>query len=245
MKLFSLNIWGGHVFDPLMNFVNQHKNTDIFCLQEVYHRAKNMASDEDRTVCLDILDQLHQQLPQHTPYFRPVVNNSYGVAMLVRNTIEVIEEGEIPIYTNPTYSGIGPAHSRILQYLHCQSNGTQYLIVNIHGLWNGKGKLDSPDRIQQSTNIANFINKYTLPKIICGDFNLRPETQSLQMLETNLINLIKTHGITSTRTSFYPKPERFADYVLISPEITISKFAVLPDEVSDHSALYVALANDG
>lgn len=37
MKLVSLNVWAGRVFDPLMNFVSEHaRDTDIFCFQEVF-----------------------------------------------------------------------------------------------------------------------------------------------------------------------------------------------------------------
>ena len=41
MKLITLNIWGGHVRNPLMEFVSSHSDIDIFCLQEVYHNAKD------------------------------------------------------------------------------------------------------------------------------------------------------------------------------------------------------------
>ncbi len=54
-----------------------------------------------------------------------------------------------------------------------------------------------------------------------------------------LRNLIKEYGITSTRTSFYTKPEKFADYMLVSPGVEVKDFKVLPDEVSDHSPLYL------
>lgn len=37
MKLISLNTWGGHLFEPLMEFIkSEAKTTDIFCFQEVY-----------------------------------------------------------------------------------------------------------------------------------------------------------------------------------------------------------------
>lgn len=56
---------------------------------------------------------------------------------------------------------------------------------------------------------------------------------------TGLRNLIKEHGITSTRTSLYTKEEKFADYVLIGPGIQVTNFEVLPDEVSDHAPLRI------
>lgn len=33
LKLITLNIWGGHVEKPLLDFINAHQDVDIFCLQ--------------------------------------------------------------------------------------------------------------------------------------------------------------------------------------------------------------------
>ena len=52
-------------------------------------------------------------------------------------------------------------------------------------------------------------------------------------------NLIKEYRITSTRSHFYESDVRFADYVLVSPEIKVRDFRVLDDVVSDHLPLYV------
>ena len=58
------------------------------------------------------------------------------------------------------------------------------------------------------------------------------------MLEAaGLRNLIAEFGVASTRTSLYTGPERFADYVFVSPGVDVSAFRALPDEVSDHAPL--------
>ena len=54
-------------------------------------------------------------------------------------------------------------------------------------------------------------------------------------------NLIKEYGITSTRTSFYEKENKFADHAFVSSDIEVVDFKVLPDEVSDHAALYLEI----
>ena len=77
------------------------------------------------------------------------------------------------------------------------------------------------------------------PALICGDFNLRPDTESLKIIAKGMNNLIHMHNITSTRTGLYPKDERFADYILTDPKITVHHFKVLQDEVSDHSPLLI------
>ncbi|MBL4818049.1 MAG: endonuclease/exonuclease/phosphatase family protein [Deltaproteobacteria bacterium] len=240
MRLITLNIWGGHIREPLIEFIKSRKDTDIFCLQEVYHEApESICTLDDFEVSLKIFSEMHEFLPDHVPFFRPVLANSYGIGMLVHKRLDVVGEGEVGIHHNPNCIGRGPAHSRKLQWLRCRSANQDYAVMNVHGSWNGRGKTDSPERIAQSKSIREFMDTLQMPKVLCGDFNLRPDTQSMEILETGMTNLIKTHQIKSTRTSFYDKEEGFADYVLTSPEIMVKHFEVLQDEVSDHAPLLV------
>jgi endonuclease/exonuclease/phosphatase family metal-dependent hydrolase len=88
--------------------------------------------------------------------------------------------------------------------------------------------------------IVNFMNLFDCPKILMGDFNLLPDTESIKIIEAaGLRNLIKEFGITETRTELYKKKLRFADYAFVSPEIKVKDFKVLPDVVSDHSPQYL------
>ena len=103
------------------------------------------------------------------------------------------------------------------------------------------GKTDTEERILQSKHIRDFIKRQNEQTILVGDFNLSPDTESLAIVEEGLRNLVKEYGVTSTRTSFYKKEEKFADYALASPDVNIVDFKVLPDEVSDHAPLYLEI----
>lgn len=241
MKLITLNIWGGHVRGKLLEFIKNHQDIDIFCFQEVYHKAQSKISDEERQVSLNIFAELETQLPTHRSFFRPVVNDIYGIGMFVKQEVDVLKEGEVNIHHNPNYQGIGPTHSRILQWLQCRFDNKVHTIMNIHGLWNGMGKTDSPERISQSQKIREFVDTIDTPKVLCGDFNLRPDTESMKIIEQGMNNLVQTYNITSTRTSFYPKAEKFADYVLTS-NVAIIDFKVMNHEVSDHAPLFLEFA---
>src|SRR5690606_28305020 len=129
MRLITLNIWGGHVREPLHQFISSHQDIDIFCFQEVYHNAKEKISTEDRMVSLNIFSELQHLLPQHTGYFRPIVDNIYGMSIFIKNKIEVLEEGDHLIHPNPTYPGRGPTHSRILQWVKCRIDEEIYSII--------------------------------------------------------------------------------------------------------------------
>lgn len=241
MKLMTLNIWGGHVRNPLLQFIEFHRETEIFCFQEVYHQAPAKISDDDKTVSLNIFSELQVLLPDHKPFFRPVVDQIYGIGMFVKKTIPVLEEGEILIHENPAYQGLGPTHSRNLQWIKCQFDEKTYFVMNVHGLWNGKGKTDCPERLAQSQKIKAFMDTIDSSKILCGDLNLRPDTESIKIIEQGMHNLIRNFNIQSTRTSLYPKVERFADYIFTSKDMNIEHFEVLNDEVSDHAPLLLKL----
>jgi endonuclease/exonuclease/phosphatase family metal-dependent hydrolase len=87
------------------------------------------------------------------------------------------------------------------------------------------------------------LQRLKAPFIVCGDFNLRPDTESLKQIETSvpgIKNWISLTGAVSTRSQYYPKPEKFADYIFTSPGIEVCRFEVLSgeqDQISDHLPL--------
>ncbi len=225
--------------EALLEFVKSHQDIDVFCLQEVYSNASRRVSDDSPVVRLNILEELTSLLPDHRVYFEPVVGQKYGLAIFVRKTIDVVDEGGFKIHDNPKYNGWGPGHSRKLQWMACRYNNQLFYILNVHGLWNGKGKKDSPSRLAQSMKIKHFMSHLKAPIILCGDFNLRPDTESLKIVGGGMNDLIQKYHVTSTRTSFYPKTERYADYVFTSSTVEVKKFEVMKEEVSDHTPLLV------
>jgi endonuclease/exonuclease/phosphatase family metal-dependent hydrolase len=250
MKLLTLNIWGGHVLEPLLHFIKRQQDIDILCLQEVYHDAIDRFSNDDRSACLNIFSTLQTLLPNHESFFRPVIGkasgNAYGICTFVKREIAILDEGDVCIHHNPDYpvdapKRLGPQHSRNLQWVMCKKDNAPFTVINVHGLWNGQGKSDTPERLAQAHVIRNFTDAITTPKILCGDFNLRPETQSLAIIQKGMHNLIEKYHIATTRTHLYSKCQQqpFADYVFTSSQIAIHHFEVLPDVVSDHAPLFL------
>ncbi len=82
-----------------------------------------------------------------------------------------------------------------------------------------------------------FVRSIEHRKILCGDFNLRPDTKSMSILERELKNLIKDYKITSTRSKLYTKEEKYADYILTSHDLKLINFKILDEVVSDHLPL--------
>ncbi len=239
LKLMTLNIWGGHVEDKLLDFIVRYKDINVFCLQEVYKNAKEQISTEDRSLSLNIYSEIQGILKNHNGYFSPVVDGVYGLATFIKKDIKVKKHGQVKIHDNPNYIGKGPTHSRIMQHYDLEYRNTEFAVLNVHGLWNGQGKIDSLERITQSSKIKDFVNILDKPLILCGDFNLTPETKSLAIIQEDLIDLVVKNNILSTRTNLYSGKEQYADYIFCSQEIKILDFSVLPDIVSDHCPLLI------
>lgn len=262
MKIVFLNIWGGKVFDPLMEFVKQSaSDTDFFCFQEIFD------SPEAREVSwggrANVLAELIGALPDFTAYFAPAVKGfdgdnrvdfelSLGIAIFSRKAVKVNS------YNTFIISGADwgwPQQAtpvcfpHNLQCVGFDRNGQGYTLVNLHGIAYPGSKLDTPERLAQSRKIVEFLKGEEGEKILGGDFNLMPNVESIQMIErAGMRNLIKEFNISTTRSMFsyarYPETDRqyFSDYVFVSPGVGVNDFRVPQISTSDHLPLVLEVA---
>jgi endonuclease/exonuclease/phosphatase family metal-dependent hydrolase len=242
MKIISLNTWSGVVIKPLLDFFEKYNEVDVFCLQEVYNDAVGKDDSHPHLdMKLDLFQRIESQLRDtHVGYFRPAYKDFYGLAIFIKRDVFVMEEGDTIIFENNGSEQRG-MHGRNLQYVRIKYQEQSLLIANVHGLWNGKGKTDTDERLSQSNKIKEFLAIQKEPVVLMGDFNLNPDTKSLLIIAEGLENLIKKYNIKSTRTSFYIKEGKFADYAFVSAQVEVRDFKVLPEEVSDHAALYLEI----
>lgn len=256
MRLLSLNVWAGTLIDPLTDYLKAEADrTDIFCFQEVIEGPEGYG-DIGGGYRADTYTRVKAALPKFIPYYAPAEENvtelltpslvpvSVGQAIFVSSKIRVTEPGTLWV-TDPEMKISAEniyVRPRCMQYLTLQTSQGKLTIGNLHGVIDGGKKGDSPDRTRQFEIIASFFNKIHNSKILCGDFNVRPETKSLGLLEKEMTNLIRKNGIAVTRTHWYPGMEKYgdyiSDYVFVSPDIKIQRFEVPPiTEISDHLPL--------
>lgn len=243
MKIVSLNTWGGRLGKPLLDFFVDHREVDVFLLQEVFQDATDKTCWNE--ACRpNLFQELAALMPEYVGIFAPSVVHEWGQAAFVKKSIEVDGHGDVFVHQamDSLDGKDGTAIGRNVQWIRIhQGSGKPFFLLNFHGAWTGIDKNDTPERLEQSKKIIAFLQSLDGQIILCGDFNLNPDTESLQMIvrELGLRNLIAERGISSTRTRFYTKPGKFADYVLLSPEIQVQDFHILPDEVSDHAPLFL------
>ncbi|MGO7259129.1 endonuclease/exonuclease/phosphatase family protein, partial [Rhizobium brockwellii] len=58
--------------------------------------------------------------------------------------------------------------------------------------------------------------------VVCGDFNVLPDSATFTILaRLGLSDLVTGNGLVDTRTSYYLKQGRFADYMLVTPGVKV------------------------
>jgi exonuclease III len=251
MKLVTLNAWGGRQNTVFFDWVKEQSNTaDIFCFQELYSSINPIEPTNINGVLHDVKQRLSETLPNFVCFYREHSYNasekvavdfdlSYGLATFVKKELLefFIDEGDIIINgVNRKGADYSIPTDRNLQYLRLKKNGKVINILNIHGVWIANyGKKDHPSRDDQSENIIKFIKNLDGEVILTGDFNLLPHTIALKSIENiGLRNLITENNITCTRSNLYTKPNKYADYTLISSGINLVNFELPYTEASDH-----------
>jgi endonuclease/exonuclease/phosphatase family metal-dependent hydrolase len=214
-------------------------STDVFCFQEVLdneHGVKSVGFPEGTE---DLVSRFREALPGFVGYSAIPEKNERGLATFIKKgwTVEEMKDeyvyGSKNTMTDNKWSTIG------INMLYTQiSKAETYHIWNLHGAFVTPDKKDYPKTIEQSGNIAKIIAPVKGKRILCGDFNLDPETESIAMLERiPLRNLVKEYNVTSTRTRYYGLPARYADYIMPSAEVKVLDFGTIDYVASDHYPL--------
>ena len=254
MKLISLNAWGGKLFIPLMKFIKQSsKNTDIFCLQEIYDTSSGVKQYKN-VIQANLLAELKKILKEFRVFYFPYLfgfdeegskvnfDLSYGQAIFIKKSIKIIENKNYFIYKNKSLHSLMKNFSNLstpLQYIKLSLNNKTFAVFNFHGTPYPAAKKDTIKRLKQTRKIKKIIETGEGAKILVGDFNLSLYTESIKLLENNMINLIKKFNIKKTRSKLSPyygnrNFQRFADYTFVSRDINILDFKVPHLKVSDH-----------
>jgi endonuclease/exonuclease/phosphatase family metal-dependent hydrolase len=242
MKLISLNTWGCRVTEPLFDFIKSNSATvDIFCFQEILKGGKGKTHREEVKSGFEDICQL---LPNHTGYFSEYgeggyysessknLDFKYGIATFVKSDLKQAVGQCILLYDSTRkwsdYSGRFAAGAALAVSVE------DLAVVNVHGMWQGGIKMDTEAKIEQSKKIIDLAEKTDGRKIICGDFNMLPDTKSIKMLADKHTDLIREYGIKETRSSLYTKDMRYADYAFVGKDISVKDFFVRNVTISDH-----------
>lgn len=228
MKIVSLNIWGGFAEYGLKGYLSERvTDTDIFCFQET-----------DSGQAMEILNELFERNDYcYVGASKEFSEESrFGLRTYIRSTVELVDQTTL----FGCEENIGLALETNLLV-----NGRGLTVVNVHGVSRPGDKLDTESRLRQSSGIIEHLKNQVNPQVICGDFNLLPETQSVAAFgQHGYHDLIKEFHIDTTRNHlawdrFPDSKQLYADYAFTSSQVIVEKFEVPKNEVSDHLPLEI------
>ncbi len=252
MKIISLNCWSGARGNLFFDFVKEHAaTTDIFCFQEAY-TAWPGAPEIKESEHMFLLQELTAFLPDFIPFFAAKSHGSYesglvdwpvnrGQILFIRSTFAILGYAAYEIGSTEQLERAVLSEGKVIaQVISLSRNGSLLNLVHMHGMSRPGTKNDTPERLLQSQRLMEIVEQ--LPKgpiVLCGDFNLMPDTQSIALIEARLRNLITEFGITNTRNEIswgkHPPPQQhFADYTFISSGVHVISFEVPYNTISDH-----------
>jgi endonuclease/exonuclease/phosphatase family metal-dependent hydrolase len=266
MHIVSLNAWGGRCHDLLIPWIAATQ-PDVLCLQEVIHSpvaAPGWLTYRDGDHVLPqrahLFAEVAAALPDHIATFCPAAQGTlwdgdhalpsqWGLATFVHRRFPVIGQAQGFVHKDWSADGYGD-HPRSRTghavRLYDPDQRRTLSVAQMHGLRDPIGKIDTPDRAVQASRFLALSEQVSTPgdlRILCGDFNVLPESETLRVLSARgFVELVTARGFPGTRTSLYRKPGRFADYMLIDDPAAVRHFDVIVEpEVSDHCPLALTI----
>jgi endonuclease/exonuclease/phosphatase family metal-dependent hydrolase len=266
VRIICLNGWGGKLHDALADYVRAAA-PDVLCLQEVVHTPASEEAWLDYRDGDHILPQranffrdIADTLPDHAATFCPaaqgdlwggdrVIPSQWGLATFVRKSYPIV--GQIQAFVHKGFSADGYGDHPRSRNAHAVrlydfEQNRPVCVIHTHGLRDLNGKMDTPERVAQANRLVDLVRAIAMPGdqiVLCGDFNVGPDSQTFDILaDLGLRDLVTSRGHTSTRTSHYKKPGRFADYMLVNDVVDVKRFEIVTDpEVSDHCPLLLEI----
>lgn len=227
MKIVYLNVWGDELQDKLFDYIEgQVRDTDIFCFQE--------ATGEMKRRCAGILSNYTEYSDQK--YISE--DDYFNITTFVRSDIQVQSSGTLMAKN---------MDRGLATYVEAMIDNKSVYICNVHGKARPNAKRDDAGRLGQSASLIDFFQDMNGPVVIGGDFNLLPDTQSIEMFtQSGYKDLIKQFEIDTTRNCLawdrFPVKMYHSDYVFLSHKVQLEGFSVPKNEISDHLPLIVEIA---
>ena len=239
MKIIQLNIWGGKLGKQIIEIL-QKETPDLVCFQEVIVFPAGKEGD----LFFSTLEKFKQAGDFAHSFFSPVFGFSYmkqkadfGNAILSMHPFQETKA----VFTRKEYIDDqemldGDFNIRNLQHVTLKVGGENLNVLNHHGHHLHEHKNGDVETVRQCKIIADYVQALQGKTVLCGDFNLAPESSSLSELNMLLVNQCIRTKVSTTRTSLTHKAE-VCDYIFTSSNIEVKRFDVLTDIASDHKAL--------
>ncbi len=246
LKILCLNLYEGGLLWGNVETLIQREKPDILCLQEVFN------GDERQPINFQSIKRLKTLLPDYFSYFSPELFEIFpqgqgdgGNAIYSRYPISeektVFLHEEYRKILRPRREDDFSHYPKNMQSVVVTVDGKKLNVFNMHGVWGLDGKEDSKERLRMSKLICKEI-KGKSPFVLMGDFNVQPNTKTIDAIEAYGTNVFKgvlqsTFNMEHKRNPGYATA--VVDMIFASPDIQVTSKAAPEDDVSDHRPLLV------
>ncbi|QQG43984.1 MAG: endonuclease/exonuclease/phosphatase family protein [Candidatus Roizmanbacteria bacterium] len=264
VKLLSLNISIFHKNNEAISQLLKETNPDIVCFQEVTRKVDESALDT--YISKNAVDRVMPELSYS--FFAPNwalrdfrQKNFHGeenfehdfggfieYGNYIKSRYKIIQgksifvQGEFSYLTDwESFSKHPGKEPRTAQIADLEIENSKNLrIINYHGIWT-KDKKGTEQTKSACEKLDTLASEVSYPTVICGDFNLFPHTESIEVLDENFVNLVNKYNITRTRpitNELSAEKRNVVDYIFVSHNLEVKNFEVIDCDVSDHFPLF-------
>jgi endonuclease/exonuclease/phosphatase family metal-dependent hydrolase len=236
IKLLQVNTYQGRLSRPLLQLI-QTVHADVVCLQEIV----DLEGDSGFFATLrDIqaagsFKHVYSSPTYSFRHMRRIA--TYGNAILSRRPFIKTYTNFVNLgYTEDFDIDVDDTNIRNFQHVIIEVDQQSLHVVNHHGCRSPQGKLGSKQTMYLMDQLVDYLEGLDGPLLVAGDFNLAPDSESLNRINLLYRNLPKIYQLETTRTSLAKRVE-VCDYVFASADIHVLRFYVSEAIVSDHHAL--------
>ena len=259
MRLISLNVALFEANNHLLSAFLQKQKPDIVCLQEISRGLENSVNDNymsKDTVDLatsklkyffygpcSVMDDFEQKNFHGKEIFRFEFGGLLEFGNYTKSKYKIVKGQNVFVQNHFTYATDASKwpeedYRAVLVTDHI-IQGKKLRIMNYHGVWT-RNKQGNEKSLAANKIINKLASQAEGEVIICGDFNLFPDTPSMKLFEKNLISLVDIFDIETTRPAsneLSGLKRNVVDYMWVSKGIKAKKFEVMDSNVSDHLPL--------
>jgi endonuclease/exonuclease/phosphatase family metal-dependent hydrolase len=237
MKLMTLNAWQGRLERVLPKYLEE-QNVDFACMQEA------VAYEGMTGGLFTSFAKLGASLSLDHQYFSRLYavrycNDKLSFGNVVYSKLPFLQTKNT--FTRGTYKdnfvfGVDDYNIRAFQHVALDVHGKKLHILNHYGYHIEAHKLGDEETMRQISIMIAYIKQLDGAVILCGDFNLAPESESIKQFDTILHNLSVAY-LLKTTLSVLTYKEEVCDYIFVNDKVDVKDFFMDQAIISDHNAL--------
>lgn len=235
----TLNVWQGRLERVLLKHLEE-QNIDFACMQEAVDYEGKTGG------LISSYSKIGTSLRLDQQFFSPINAIKFGNRKITFGNVTYSSmpfETSETIFTRGSYKDdfdfdVDDYNIRALQHAVVRVNDKKLHILNHHGHHIDAHKLGDEETMRQTALIIDYIKQLDGAVILCGDFNLSPESESIKQFDSILQNLPVTYSLETTRSLLTYKKE-VCDYIFVNQNVDVKDFSMDQTIISDHNALIV------